>query len=321
LRDARKLGLLPSVTTILRILHKEGLEKWKIEQAVLAVVTSPRQPGEKDDDFIRRILHEEEVHEQEGRIARDKGTEIHDALDFFLGGMQVDAQILAWIAPAAEAVKAFGAVVTTETNLVGPGFAGKSDAIQEADSHWSISDFKSAKKLPDPAKGAWMEHRLQLAAYAKAFTNHELYRARPKPIVLRNVYISTINEGEFVICEHEEAWQEVYGRGFAPLVLHWQWATGYTPPGMPTENIPYEDRPVVPAPKEPSQVLVQSTSIPKMIESSVLSAPAPTPIASPPQPAPSNGPPSGRKTVVTHGVRLGPAGTPMPLPPAPPRNQ
>lgn len=243
-------------------------------------------------------------------MARDRGTEIHDALDFLLGGMQVDETILPWIAPAAEAIKAFGALVMTENNLVGPGFAGRSDHLAEAESHWNLSDWKSSKKLPDPAKGAWMEHRLQLAAYAKGFTDHELYKARPKPIILRNVYISTVTQGEFVICEHEEPWEEVYARGFAPLVRHWQWATGYTPPNMPKDEgtaepvkeIAENPPPVKPPPVNQNRQPAQNVN-------------------QPPRPAPSNGQPGQRKSVVTQGQRVGPPGVPMPLPQPPPARQ
>src|ERR1017187_7985575 len=56
LRHAKKMNLLPSVTTILRVLDKPALTAWKIEQAVLAVMTTPRLPAEADDDFIKRVL-------------------------------------------------------------------------------------------------------------------------------------------------------------------------------------------------------------------------------------------------------------------------
>lgn len=46
LRDARKLGLYPSVTNILSVLAKPGLNAWKQEQAILAALTLPRRSGE-----------------------------------------------------------------------------------------------------------------------------------------------------------------------------------------------------------------------------------------------------------------------------------
>jgi hypothetical protein len=229
--------------------------------------------------------------------------------------MQVSDEILPWIGPAAEAIKAFGKIVNTEENLVGPGYAGRTDLLQEEDTHLSMTDFKGSKKLPDPNKGgAWPEHRLQLAAYAKAKADMRAKQGMDeKPIILRNVYISTVNQGEYVICEHEEDWKDVFARGFAPLVMHWQWATGYTPPNALTlEQVLTEAGVAVgeralPA-GEPSRT-VQPGGTAK-----------PSPVVRPqPAPAPSNGPRPGRKVVVTHGVRVSPTGQPMPLPQQPPR--
>ncbi len=42
-RDARKLGLLPSVTNVLGVINKPELVEWKMTQAVLAALTLPRR--------------------------------------------------------------------------------------------------------------------------------------------------------------------------------------------------------------------------------------------------------------------------------------
>lgn len=292
LRDARVLNLVPSVTTILGILHKEALVQWKIEQAVLAVVTAPRQPNEPDDAFIRRVLHEEEQQHEEAKVARDLGTQIHEALELYLVGAEVPADMMPWIGPAAEAILAFGKVITTEQNLVGDGYAGRCDLIQDAETFWALSDYKSTKKLPDPAKGAWPEHRLQLGAYAAAW-DHKYRLAEnksvdvsigKKPIIRRNVYISSVDQGQFVICEHEEEWQDVYERGFLPLVKHWQWATGYTP-------------------NQPEFAMLQRQEPTEADREAIMkAAKAGFPVM--PQPAPTNGPERKRKVVVTEGVRV-----------------
>ena len=39
LRDARKMSLVPSVTTIINIAAKPGLEAWKLNQLLLAALT------------------------------------------------------------------------------------------------------------------------------------------------------------------------------------------------------------------------------------------------------------------------------------------
>lgn len=222
LADARKLNLVPSVTTILKILHKQALVDWQIEQAVLAVVTTPRLEGEKDDAFIERVLHTERVQDEESQIARDRGTDIHAALESLFNGQPISPDIDPWVRPAFEAISAFGKVSATEKILVGDGYAGKTDLIQDCPDCWRIWDFKSTKKLPD--KGAWPEHRLQLAAYAQAY-KLEIQEWR---LLTSVCYISTVEQGKFVIFENED-WLDTYQNGFEPLVKHWSWMTGYEP--------------------------------------------------------------------------------------------
>ena len=77
IRDARKLNLLPSVTEILSILAKPGLENWKQQQTMLAALTLPRIDGETDDELIKRIKQDAKEHAKE---AADIGTAIHETI-------------------------------------------------------------------------------------------------------------------------------------------------------------------------------------------------------------------------------------------------
>lgn len=226
LADARKLNLVPSVTTILQLLEKPALTVWKIEQAVLAVMTTPRQPGEPDDTFIKRVLSTDKVQDEEAAAARDMGTDIHDALELHFLGKEVSAEMLDWIMPVATAVGAHGALVACEKCMVGEGFAGKTDLILDAPDCWWLWDWKSTKKLPE--KGAWPEHRLQASAYARAFQMLLKGDDAAKPIRTGNAYISSVEKGKFVVWEHDD-WETTYRDGFRPLVWHWQWSKGYAP--------------------------------------------------------------------------------------------
>lgn len=226
IRDARDGGWLPSVTTILKVLHKEGLVNWMIEQACLACLTTPQKPDESLDAFVYRVLHVEHVQDEESEIARDKGTEIHAAMEAYFLGEEVPEDLKPWIGPAADAINQYGELVTAEKILVGDGYAGKTDLILDSPDCWWLWDYKSTKKLPDPRKGgAWPEHRLQASAYAMAY---EALVGDAKPIRTGNVYVSSVESGKFVICEHED-WRAAYIEGFSPLVLHWQWMNRYYP--------------------------------------------------------------------------------------------
>jgi hypothetical protein len=52
LRDARKLNLVPSVTTILKIAAKPGLEAWKQEQMVCQNANPEHLKKKKKQDMI-----------------------------------------------------------------------------------------------------------------------------------------------------------------------------------------------------------------------------------------------------------------------------
>lgn len=234
LGDARQRNLLPSVTTILQVINKPGLELWKQEQVALAIITATRLPGEKDDAFAKRVLQEEEQHKQEGKKAADLGKRIHESIDNYFGGTPTEKGLEPYIMPAIFELEKFGNVIDVEKTLIGFGYAGRTDLLQQADQEAEeilrIWDIKSAKKLPE--KGPWHEHKLQLAAYAEA-QELELRLAAPEGkkiprIICANLYVSTTEPGKFVVWEHED-WKGTYKYGFKPLVDYWQWANQHYP--------------------------------------------------------------------------------------------
>lgn len=78
LRDARKLGLVPSVTTVLQVIAKPQLEDWKVTQGIMAALTTERRRGESDEDFLRRILTDSR---EQAKKAAEEGTRTHDAFE------------------------------------------------------------------------------------------------------------------------------------------------------------------------------------------------------------------------------------------------
>lgn len=225
--DARKVGAIPSVTTVLKILDKPGLNNWRIEQAVLAVLTSPKKDGESEDDFVKRILHTEEQQEQEGQKARDIGVEIHDAIEAALNNQPVPANVTRFVDPVLDLLNKEipGRLFEwTEVILVGKGYAGRADLVTDTkDSLW-IVDFKTTKKLP--TKEPWQEHKLQLSAYAAT----QVPKASEKLVTIRtaNLYISSLEPGKLAWFEVKD-WAAVLSQGFIPLLDVWQWMNNYRP--------------------------------------------------------------------------------------------
>lgn len=85
LRDARKVGAVPSVTNILSIFHKEHLTAYKINQAILASLTLPRVDGEAEDAFAKRVFEDSKEH---AASAARLGSRLHEvAACYLLGDM------------------------------------------------------------------------------------------------------------------------------------------------------------------------------------------------------------------------------------------
>lgn len=231
LKDARILDLLPSVTTILKVLRKPELESWIIEQACLAVLTSPQMEGESLDEFVFRVLHTDRHQDQEREAAADLGTRIHAGLADGLQGRYYDPDLEPYIRPVLVHF-ATQEIVACERVVVGNGYAGTLDLLTThteycppigttitLGDHRDLWDFKSCKKLPDKS---WPEHRLQLAAYAEA-----LEQGPDGNMVCDtyNVYISTTEPGQFRVCKNPP-WVKDW-LAFEHLLAVWQWQNNF----------------------------------------------------------------------------------------------
>lgn len=221
LRDARKLKLLPSVTTIIKsVLRSPALERWKIEQAVLAVATASRLDGEALDAFIDRVLRVEKQQDAEAAAARERGTAIHAALEQAVVGKEWDRGLAEYVEPVLNELKAFGAFRASEKVIVGDGYAGKTDYVADTETITTLVDFKTAKTIPD--KEPWDEHKLQLSAYAVTLPSSG------RQVKTCIIYISTVVPGTISVLFADNH-QETYERGFKPLLDYWMWRNNYNP--------------------------------------------------------------------------------------------
>lgn len=80
LRDARKLDLVPSVTTILGVAAKPALNTWLQTQVLLSALTLPREPNEPEKDWLERVMADSKV---QGKQAAERGTAIHGVIESF----------------------------------------------------------------------------------------------------------------------------------------------------------------------------------------------------------------------------------------------
>lgn len=221
LADARELGLVPSVTTILKTLNKPNLTAWIVEQAVLACVTTPRHPGEAVDAFIKRVMSDEKIQDQERDAAAQRGRAVHEAIANALMYQPYDKNLEIYVAPAVKEVRNLGRVIWVERNLAGEGYAGRGDALTENDRNITLIDIKTGKTIPK--KEPWLEHRLQTSAYAKCLGN-----VADRHIVTANIYLSTTSPGQCAVFVQED-WTRTFEEGFRPLLNFWRFANNYNP--------------------------------------------------------------------------------------------
>lgn len=164
LRDARTLGLVPSVTTVLQVIDKPALTSWKVDQGILAALTLPKLEFEADREYLARIKADSG---QQAKDAADEGTRIHDAIEqHYKGGTVPDKYRLHVAAVEAELARIFPGVTdwVAEKSFSSPfGYGGKVDLHSPStgitvDHKGKDGDFTDGKKL------AYDQH-WQLAPY------------------------------------------------------------------------------------------------------------------------------------------------------------
>lgn len=169
LRDGRKLGLVPSVTTVLSVLAKPALTNWMVEQAILAALTLPRIEGEPEPAFIARVKADSR---EQAKAAAEEGTRVHDACECaFKGEWYPDRYQPHVAAVRAEVARLFPEVTdwVAEASFAHPsGFGGKVDLHSPStgvviDYKGKDGDFTDGKRL------AYDQH-YQLAAYNRGLT-------------------------------------------------------------------------------------------------------------------------------------------------------
>jgi hypothetical protein len=220
LRDCKSLGLMPSVTTIMKVLAAPELDRWKQQQVLLASLTLPRHESESDEEYCSRIM--EDAFRQVDAAA-DLGTQIHKAMEDHFQGRQYDPAMEEYIAPIKKwVVDNRVKFLQHELRLVNKevGYAGTTDALIEKDGVLHVMDLKSRRTKPDFDIKPWSKEPMQIAAYAKIV-------GAPRGV---NVYISTTEPGRIGEAWYDEATLTSEYEAFRHVVALWQHANKYTPP-------------------------------------------------------------------------------------------
>ena len=163
LRDARKEGLLPSVTSIIRCAAAPGLENWKAQQVLMAALTTDRSPLESEQDYIDRIIKDSQ---EQALKARERGTLIHAWVQSGFEGKPFDVDDAAKYYESAKAALELAClerpIWICEKAFAEERYGGKVDLHTE-DGY--VVDIKTTEKDLTNIK-TWEEHAMQLAAYS-----------------------------------------------------------------------------------------------------------------------------------------------------------
>lgn len=168
LRDARKVSAVPSVTNVLNIMAKPGLEAWKATQYIEAALTLPKAPDEPLDAYARRVVEDAEA---KSATARDFGTRIHKAIECHLTKMTMpeDKELAPFIGPVLTWVSGNVMEIYATEFIVGNkelGYAGRLDLDCNLRGFGrALIDFKTQGIRNGKEPAFYNEWGKQLAAY------------------------------------------------------------------------------------------------------------------------------------------------------------
>jgi len=202
LRDARKLGLVPSVTSILDILAKPGLLRWKEGKLIVGTldftdnyIQTHKKPPPLD--LAKDYVYEQ--FQQEMDKTTGFGTRIHGAIELWLTSKEKlvttpDDVLRPFLDPLYKFLKDNDIKGTSEKSFAGEidgmGYAGTLDLVGDG----IISDFKTQDTKGTGKFVSYPESLYQLAGYKLAM---------PDITSVRNIYISSTELGVFKIKEYK----------------------------------------------------------------------------------------------------------------------
>lgn len=225
-RDAKKLDLLPSVSTVMGVIAKPAINGWVKEQVARAAVNVFWGEGETADEWVAHVLQAAETNMTQ---ARDLGTEIHRAIESFLSDgtavrmlelIGLDVTLTGLYAAHVKAaccalneLGVWGQPFSPEKSFASVlGYGGKVDLSGTPESPWVV-DFKCVDRLDK--KLDYPDRCQQLTAYADGLYGDPI---GPRQA---NIFISTSEPGKYLIREWKEDEKAKGNRVFRAALNLW----------------------------------------------------------------------------------------------------
>ena len=227
--DAKKHGLLPSVTTIMKLLDKPALDNWRVEQGIMAALTSPHvkryEEGEITDKEFMRLLKEDA--DAQAREAAKKGTIIHGYIERYFRGESfpkegkpyVDGVVKAlWDADIDPDPRSW---ITEKAVTSSRGYAGKCDLASHIER--VVGDYKTKDGDLENVK-AHPENAMQLGAYANSDTLGLYPNCRAINIFISRTHRGVVKIHEWTPEQLKKGWED-----FKATLECWKQIKGYWP--------------------------------------------------------------------------------------------
>ena len=219
LRDARKLNLVPSVTTILDQAAKPGLVNWQINQGINAALTLPREEDETDEQFLYRVRQDSK---EQAEKAAEQGTIIHADINMGFAGKKESKtysavhKIINGMFPNQEWVSEQSYTSKEQ------GFGGAIDLHSKTG---IVIDFKTKDNLEGvEAKSLVFDnHGMQLSAYAM------LLKINTENLTRVSIFIDRKNPDVIVSYVWDKNSHERHLQMFNALLTYWKCLKKYDP--------------------------------------------------------------------------------------------
>tara|TARA_Y100000816_G_C25979107_1_gene511123 strand:- start:181 stop:936 length:756 start_codon:yes stop_codon:yes gene_type:complete len=216
LRDARKLNLVPSVTTILDVAAKPGLVNWQVNQGIQAALTLPRKVDETDEEFLHRVRQDSK---EQAEKAAEQGTNIHADINMGFAGKK-DSEVYTHLRELLD--KSFpNQEWVSEQSYTSKekGYGGAIDLHSKS----IVVDFKTKDNIEgkDASKLVFDNHGMQLSAYAEL-----LYIGKPTRV---SIFIDRKNPSVILpyVWDMESHLKHLVM--FNSLLTYWKMSKNYDP--------------------------------------------------------------------------------------------
>ena len=225
LRHARKQNLVPSVSSVLGVIEKPQLTKWKADEMVRHCLQNPHVEGEPERDYINRIHGAAKSSKSE---ILEFGTRVHHGIEMYNLGTydeQEDPDIFPYVETYIRwAQKNVKKVISAEKTVVNKklGYGGTIDLVAELRNQRGVTiiDYKTQRWAADKKPSFHESWAWQLAAYRKTM--------RPNPHCL-SVVISAIAPRPSIVRWWSKSELQTAWRCFNGARTVWQESKNYRP--------------------------------------------------------------------------------------------